>query len=781
MGQWSPGNPKAANANSHVNALYIGFSTGALAGAVFEPANSSKTNYPMMLEGPDAQPDGLTNVSLIAVDSIGVRTGTIGTIEDYNTTGRPYYRVQAQAAGELRAWSEVYEFADSSTFGLTWTVPFRHGHNSSLRWVAAADVRLDFMSSELTREWEKLRQKLQGDAYNVNISHNESGVFIVNHVSERFREQEGVLIGASQKHALLPVSAGLTFADRSPAEAVALTSRMLMKKFGKWSSIALHTQTHTMTFDTQAAAQGILKECTHLDSLWELGLQFHCCEVGFRSVYIENKTRWLIVTFLPAGAFSRTIRKQSQEFRKRVEAHEEEYTKKITETSIFAGIIFVGLLICSICLGCMLGHVVSQPLKRLSSLMRRLSDLDFSQDSQEFDELKSLGQSSFKDVGELQDAFTRLAKSVEVFSRFVPDTVVKNIVRGDERSTRLHVSKREVTILFSDIEGFTSISEKLSQRDLLILLTRYFTVMTQIAEAYGGVVAEILGDGLLIYWNTPADVPDHATKACLAALAMQLALAPLNAELKNYDLPPISIRIGLHTGMVLSGNIGSEMKMKFGCMGDPVNLASRLEGLCKFYGVGILCSGAVNEALAAPAALVCRKLDLVQVKGRRDPTCIYEVIGLSENSSFSPVEETPSGGELDLEAGQEAKPDLKRDATRDSLDVSSPLRVVTHVMAKHSKPPRHALLLLEPFRRLVAGKHKSQTSKTPSGPSSQTTISTVTPSHAATQSFSSSTVVLPCSAVVSGRRLQQAKLYEDYNAECFNQDRPSIPPSHFEM
>merc|ERR1712232_336986 len=123
-------------------------------------------------------------------------------------------------------------------------------------------------------------------------------------------------------------------------------------------------------------------------------------------------------------------------------------------------------------------------------------------------------------------------------------------------STRLHVSKRDVTILFSDIEGFTSISEALNQRDLLILLTRYFTVMTRISEAYGGVVAEILGDGLLIYWNTPADVKDHATMASLAALAMQLALTPLNAEFKFYHLPPISIRIGLHTGQVLSGNIG---------------------------------------------------------------------------------------------------------------------------------------------------------------------------------------------------------------------------------
>merc|ERR1712178_590688 len=97
----------------------------------------------------------------------------------------------------------------------------------------------------------------------------------------------------------------------------------------------------------------------------------------------------------------------------------------------------------------------------------------------------------------------------------------------------------------------------------------------------------------------------------------------LNTEFRKLDLPEMSIRIGVHTGQVLSGNLGSELMMKFGCLGDPINLASRLEGLCKFYGVGIICSGATYDAVPPEYGLFCRKLDLVQVKGRREPTVIY--------------------------------------------------------------------------------------------------------------------------------------------------------------
>lgn len=232
------------------------------------------------------------------------------------------------------------------------------------------------------------------------------------------------------------------------------------------------------------------------------------------------------------------------------------------------------------------------------------------------------------EINELSHGFCRLSHSIETFARFVPDSVVRRLISGDPKASRLHVSRKEVSIMFSDVRDFTSISEELVQDDLILLLTVYLSVMTRIIESFEGVVGEILGDGILAFWNTPDDVEDHAAKACAAALSQQQALGPLNEEFQKLGLPPLAIRIGIHTGEVLTGNIGClSGKMKFGCMGDPVNLASRLEGLCKTYGVGVLCSAATKDRLPPGDGFVCRKLDLVQVKGKKEPTVIYEVIG----------------------------------------------------------------------------------------------------------------------------------------------------------
>ncbi|CAJ1342074.1 unnamed protein product [Effrenium voratum] len=188
--------------------------------------------------------------------------------------------------------------------------------------------------------------------------------------------------------------------------------------------------------------------------------------------------------------------------------------------------------------------------------------------------------SSLTEVAELQAGFVNLARSVETFSRFVPETVVRSILHGDAAASSIHVQGRHATIMFTDIQSFTSIAETLSQSDLMTLLYMYLSEMTDIVERHGGVVSdEILGDGLLILWNAPDDLKeDHPVAACRAAVAQHKALSRLNEAFAEMMLPSIRIRIGLHTGDVLAGNIGSCKKMKYGCMGDPVNLASRLEG-----------------------------------------------------------------------------------------------------------------------------------------------------------------------------------------------------------
>jgi len=283
----------------------------------------------------------------------------------------------------------------------------------------------------------------------------------------------------------------------------------------------------------------------------------------------------------------------------------------------------------SLALGLALSSAVVRPMDDVARLVELLNEPDLARRAGELRKLRGTRRSWIRDVGELQETCLRLSRGVEMFMRYVPDTVVRGIVRGEESAMRLHVVRRKVTIMFSDIKDFTAISESLSQEDLLYVLTRYLSIMTKVLEAYQGVVAEILGDGLLAYWNAPEDVPGHETKACAAAMAQQQVLRPLNAELAGLGLPSLSVRIGLHTGPVLSGTMGSETKMKFGCLGDPVNLASRLEGLCKVYGVSVLCSGQTYDGLAPDSGFLCRQLDLVLVKGRRSATRIYEVVGVA--------------------------------------------------------------------------------------------------------------------------------------------------------
>jgi len=322
----------------------------------------------------------------------------------------------------------------------------------------------------------------------------------------------------------------------------------------------------------------------------------------------------------------------------------------------------------SLALGLLLSLWVSRSLRYAVSLMERCG-----QATKEgvIDRLSMAEQQSrILDVRHVQVATSHILHRMGVFKRYLPETVVRDILQGDARARRLHVARRNVTIMFSDIRDFTTISEKLSHHNLLFVLTRYLSIMTRIVEAYEGVVAEILGDGLLVFWNTPDDVEQHAAKACAAALAQCEALLSLNPEFETMNLPELHIRVGIHTGTVLTGNIGSERKMKWGCMGDPVNLASRLEGLCKNYGVSIICSGTTWAELPEDGCFCTRQLDLVQVKGKNEPTRIYEVIGLDTfGDGTCETPRTPRTPDAEPEARRIVSfADVAKEAMKDSTE-----------------------------------------------------------------------------------------------------------------
>lgn len=207
-----------------------------------------------------------------------------------------------------------------------------------------------------------------------------------------------------------------------------------------------------------------------------------------------------------------------------------------------------------------------------------------------------------------------------MFAQYVPPTVVERLV-AQPHLLRLGGEAREVTLMFTDLEGFTTLSEQLSAEQTVELLTLYFNTMTPLIHATGGTVDKFIGDAVMAFWGAPLDDPRHAEHAVRSALAMHQATEALSERLRERGLPPVHMRIGLHTGRVVVGNVGSEQRFSYTAIGDAVNLAARLEGANKAFGTHILVSGSTAERL--PPDLPLRALDDVIVKGRSEPVRVF--------------------------------------------------------------------------------------------------------------------------------------------------------------
>ena len=184
--------------------------------------------------------------------------------------------------------------------------------------------------------------------------------------------------------------------------------------------------------------------------------------------------------------------------------------------------------------------------------------------------------------------------------------------------------KKELSILFSDIRGFTSISESMSPEDLIKLLNRYFTPMTDAVLEKKGMLDKYIGDAVMAFFNAPVDVSDHPDKACECALLMIERLDALNEEFEKEGLPHIRIGIGINTAEVVVGNMGSTTRFNYTVIGDGVNLASRVEGLNKNYGTTILITEFTVARLQRD--FLYRKIEPVQVKGKEEPVLLYELM-----------------------------------------------------------------------------------------------------------------------------------------------------------
>jgi adenylate cyclase len=212
----------------------------------------------------------------------------------------------------------------------------------------------------------------------------------------------------------------------------------------------------------------------------------------------------------------------------------------------------------------------------------------------------------------------------QAFGQYVSDFLVDAIIANPER-LQLGGEEVDATVLFADLVGFSSMAENSAPKELIRLLNEYFSTMTEIIQVRKGTVDKFIGDAIMAVWGAPLPVADHAVLACQSALEMQTAMQPLIEGWAAQGLPRISMRIGLHSGPVIAGNVGSRKRFNYTVMGDTVNLASRLERANKYYGTKIMLSEATYRRLAN--TFLVRELDLVQVRGRVHPVIIYELLG----------------------------------------------------------------------------------------------------------------------------------------------------------
>jgi len=209
------------------------------------------------------------------------------------------------------------------------------------------------------------------------------------------------------------------------------------------------------------------------------------------------------------------------------------------------------------------------------------------------------------------------------FSYYVSSSVVNEMLK-DPSKLKLGGDKKELSVLFSDIRGFTTISEGMTPEELVHILNEYLTVMTDVVFKYDGTLDKYIGDALMAIYGAPLDQTDHARRACDSALDMMDGLKALNEKWMQEGKKPLDIGIGINTGMMMVGNMGSDQRFDYTVMGDAVNLGSRLEGANKAYKTHILISDSTYQQVKDH--FICMELDSVRVKGKKLPVRIFELI-----------------------------------------------------------------------------------------------------------------------------------------------------------
>jgi len=302
---------------------------------------------------------------------------------------------------------------------------------------------------------------------------------------------------------------------------------------------------------------------------------------------------------------------------------EREFLGPVEETTRRLIVGLLGLVVLAGLLSAWLAHrIISAPLVKVAAELRHVERFDL--------DLVRRHASRLAEIDNLSGAIADMANGLAAFRKYLPGDIVKLLASAGVEA-RPGGAVRTMTVLFVDIAGFTGLSERLGDR-IVPLLGSYFDAMSHEIQAEAGTIDKFIGDAVMAFWGAPAEHPDHALAACRAALACQRAIRTLGLT-DDYGRP-LRVRIGINSGNMLVGNIGSDVRLNYTVIGDTVNVASRLEGVNKTYGTDIII-GEETRRLAGDRIIV-RELDRLAVYGRHEGIGIFELIADAREGASGP-------------------------------------------------------------------------------------------------------------------------------------------------
>ena len=320
---------------------------------------------------------------------------------------------------------------------------------------------------------------------------------------------------------------------------------------------------------------------------------------------------------------SRVPLKAHDDWQVLVLAPRSDFLQEISENIKWITSLGAVLLVLQVLMVWWLSRRIAGPLEKLALQVDSIEKLELSAQP-------GVIRSRFAEIDRLAQSISRMSKALAAFAAYVPVDLVRDLMKAEHG---LHTSGRSrfLTMMFTDLEAFSTLSENRPSHELLQQVSQYLGIASRVIAEEKGTVDKFIGDAVMAFWGAPNDLEDHAWRACAAAIRIQQEMDLQNAKWASQGLPELKVRIGVHSDSVLVGNIGSVERMSYTVMGDGVNLASRLEGLNKEFGTQICISKAVYRE--AGERLEIRHLGEVEVKGRKTAIEVFELLGVKTPST----------------------------------------------------------------------------------------------------------------------------------------------------